>query len=42
MSMTALQPNGLHPIQTELFDAYGIQLSDTAITQFTHRYYPGK
>jgi hypothetical protein len=25
-------------IQTELLDAYGIQLSDTAITQFTHRY----
>src|SRR5512140_2247420 len=25
-------------IQTELLDAYGIQLSDTAITPFTHRY----
>jgi hypothetical protein len=25
-------------IQTELLDAYGIRLSDTAITQFTHRY----
>jgi hypothetical protein len=25
-------------IQTELLDAYGIRISDTAITQFTHRY----
>jgi Transposase, Mutator family len=25
-------------IQTELLDAFGIRLSDTAITQFTHRY----
>jgi hypothetical protein len=25
-------------IQTELLDAYGIKLSDTAITHFTHRY----
>jgi hypothetical protein len=25
-------------IQTELLDAYGIRLSDTAINQFTHRY----
>src|SRR3954465_13058944 len=25
-------------IQTELLDAYGIRLSDTALTQFTHRY----
>src|SRR3954470_11797567 len=25
-------------IQTELLDAYGIRLSDTAITRFTHRY----